>query len=86
MPKEKGYAYGISPGISLIEKCIELGIAEASIYGFAKDNTKRPPAQKLADFYVRDEYWQTSSFDISEVRYPGSKGRIERSAAGWSEG
>ena len=55
--KEEGYAYGISPGISLIEKCIELGIAEASIYSFAKDNTKRPRAQKLADFYVRDEYW-----------------------------
>ena len=55
MPKAEAYAYGISPGISLIEKYIELGIAEASIYGFAKDNTKRPRAQKLADFYVRDE-------------------------------
>jgi undecaprenyl pyrophosphate synthase len=86
MPKEEGCAYGISPGISLMEKCIELGIAEASIYGFAKDNAKRPRAQKLADFYVRDEYWPDFKLRISEVRYPGSKGRIERSAAEWSEG
>jgi undecaprenyl diphosphate synthase len=48
MAKEKGYAYGIRPGISLIERCIESGIAEVSIYCFTKDNTKRPRAQKLA--------------------------------------
>jgi undecaprenyl diphosphate synthase len=48
LSKEEGYAYGVVPGISLIEKCIELGIDEASIYGFTKDNTKRPRAQKLA--------------------------------------
>lgn len=48
MPKEKGYAFGIDPGISLIEKCIETGIAEVSIYCFTQDNTKRPRAQKLA--------------------------------------
>ncbi|HJT51836.1 MAG TPA: undecaprenyl diphosphate synthase family protein [Nitrosospira sp.] len=48
MPKEEGYAHGIHPGISLIEKCIEAGIAEVSIYCFTKDNTKRPRAQKLA--------------------------------------
>ncbi len=86
MPKEEGYAYGISPGISLIEKCIELGIAEASIYGFAKDNTKRPRLKSLLIFMSEMSTGQTSSFGISEVRYPGSKGRIERSAAEWSEG
>jgi undecaprenyl diphosphate synthase len=48
MPKEEGYAHGIHPGILLIEKCIEAGIAEVSIYCFTKDNTKRPRAQKLA--------------------------------------
>jgi undecaprenyl diphosphate synthase len=48
MPKEKGYGHGIRPGISLIERCIESGIAEVSIYCFTKDNTKRPRAQKLA--------------------------------------
>ncbi|MDN5882570.1 MAG: undecaprenyl diphosphate synthase family protein [Nitrosospira sp.] len=48
LPKEDGYAHGINPGILLIEKCMEFGIVEVSIYGFTQDNTKRPRAQKLA--------------------------------------
>ena len=56
MPKEEGMLTVLVLGIADREM-IELGIAEASIYGLAKDNTNRPRAQKLADFYVRDEYW-----------------------------
>jgi undecaprenyl diphosphate synthase len=48
LPKEDGYAAGIGPGLSLYEICKERGIAEASIYCFTQDNTKRPNAQKLA--------------------------------------
>ncbi|MEO8331187.1 MAG: undecaprenyl diphosphate synthase family protein [Gallionella sp.] len=48
MPREAGYAYGIDPGLSLYEKCKECGIAEASIYCFTQDNTKRPAIQKQA--------------------------------------
>ncbi|WP_074974593.1 undecaprenyl diphosphate synthase family protein [Nitrosospira multiformis] len=46
--KEDGYGFGIDPGLSLYEICREQGIAEASIYCFTQDNTKRPDAQKCA--------------------------------------
>ena len=48
LPKEDGYIHGIGPGLSLYEICKERGIAEASIYCFTQDNTKRPGRQKLA--------------------------------------
>ena len=48
LQKEDGYTYGIAPGLSLYEICKERGIAEASIYCFTQDNTKRPNSQKLA--------------------------------------
>ena len=45
MPKEAGYAHGISPGLSLFEECRRLGIEEVSVYGFTQDNTRRPTVQ-----------------------------------------
>ncbi|MBM7855762.1 undecaprenyl diphosphate synthase [Desulfohalotomaculum tongense] len=48
LPKESGYSYGIEPGFTLYEICLELGIPEITFYGFTQDNTKRPPAQKEA--------------------------------------
>ena len=48
LPKEAGYAFGIDPGLLLYEKCKECQIAEASIYCFTQDNTKRPAIQKQA--------------------------------------
>ncbi len=48
LPKEQGYVHGIDPGLLLYEICKERRIPEASIYCFTQDNTKRPPAQKLA--------------------------------------
>lgn len=46
--KEAGYAHGIAPGLTLMDACRSLGIAEISVYGFTKDNTKRPGIQKQA--------------------------------------
>lgn len=46
--KEAGYAHGIAPGLELMEACKALGIPEISVYGFTKDNTKRPGIQKQA--------------------------------------
>lgn len=43
--KEAGYAHGIAPGLALYEMCKSLGIPEVSVYGFTKDNTRRPAAQ-----------------------------------------
>jgi undecaprenyl diphosphate synthase len=48
LPKEDGYTFGIAPGLSLYEICKKRGVAEASIYCFTQDNTKRPNSQKLA--------------------------------------
>ncbi len=44
-PKQEGYAFGIEPGLAVLEICKSLGIPEISIYGFTQDNTKRPPPQ-----------------------------------------
>lgn len=43
--KEKGYRFGIEPGLALYEVCKGLGIPEISVFGFTQDNTKRPAAQ-----------------------------------------
>jgi len=48
LSKEKGYVYGLRPGIRLYELCLELGIKELTFYGFTKDNTKRPSLQTIA--------------------------------------
>jgi undecaprenyl diphosphate synthase len=46
--REDGYAHGIAPGLALMDACRALGIPEISVYGFTKDNTKRPGVQKQA--------------------------------------
>ncbi|PKL86164.1 MAG: di-trans,poly-cis-decaprenylcistransferase [Ignavibacteriae bacterium HGW-Ignavibacteriae-1] len=48
MVKEKGYEYGIDPGLALFRLCKESGIKELTYYGFTKDNTKRPTEQRIA--------------------------------------
>jgi undecaprenyl diphosphate synthase len=48
LPKERGYQSGIESGLILFDMCRSLGIPEISIYGFTKDNTKRPSAQTQA--------------------------------------
>lgn len=48
LDKGAGYDFGIAPGLALYEACRNVGIGEVSVYGFTKDNTKRPRAQKEA--------------------------------------
>ena len=43
--RRDGYARGIDPGIRLLALCSELGIEEVSVYGFTKENVRRPPDQ-----------------------------------------
>jgi len=47
-PKRDGYAAGIAPGLTLLEQCRSLGVAEVSIYGFTKENVHRPSDQVRA--------------------------------------
>ena len=44
-PKEKGYSFGIEPGLALLDLCRRLGVEEVSIYGFTQDNVQRPRKQ-----------------------------------------
>ena len=46
MKKQEGYAFGIAPGLALVDICGERGIEEISIYGYTQDNTRRPAVQK----------------------------------------
>lgn len=48
LDKGAGYDFGIGPGLALYEACRSAGIGEVSVYGFTKDNTKRPRLQKEA--------------------------------------
>jgi undecaprenyl diphosphate synthase len=45
MVRGDGYAFGIEPGLRLLDYCRELGIEEVSIYGFTKENVRRPADQ-----------------------------------------
>ncbi len=44
-PRSEGYAAGILPGLLLLELCRKVAIEEVSIYGFTKENVRRPSDQ-----------------------------------------
>jgi undecaprenyl pyrophosphate synthase len=46
LAKQDGYAFGIAPGLALLEACLRLELEEVSVYGFTQDNTRRPSVQK----------------------------------------
>lgn len=48
LPRAAGYAAGIEPGWRLLRLCQQLGVQEASVYGFTKDNTHRSREQTEA--------------------------------------
>ncbi len=48
MERHEGYAAGLLPGLELLDVCQNLGIEEASVYGFTRDNTRRPKTQTEA--------------------------------------
>lgn len=45
LSKESGYFPGLDPGMKFISVFRKMGIKEISIYGFTKENTRRPSAQ-----------------------------------------
>jgi undecaprenyl diphosphate synthase len=45
LAKESGYAHGLDPGLRLFDACRQLKIDEVSVYGFTRENTRRPAAQ-----------------------------------------
>lgn len=46
MNKEKGYASGLEPGLTLFKLCEQIGVKEITYYGFTIDNNKRPVNQR----------------------------------------
>jgi undecaprenyl diphosphate synthase len=48
LEKRSGYDHGIDPAFDLYERCRTLGVKEVSIYGFTRENTKRPREQREA--------------------------------------
>lgn len=45
LTKEKGYYYGLEPGLNVLRQAVKYGIEEISFYGFTTDNCKRPKEQ-----------------------------------------
>ncbi|OSA88840.1 UNVERIFIED_ORG: dihydroorotate dehydrogenase [Clostridium botulinum] len=48
LTKDKGYSFGVNPGLEVFKLCQKEGISEVTFYGFTVDNTKRPSEQKIA--------------------------------------
>jgi len=48
LTKDKGYDYGLNPGLEVYKLCMEIGVKELTFYGFTTDNTKRPSVQTQA--------------------------------------
>jgi undecaprenyl diphosphate synthase len=46
--KEKGYEYGLNPGLELLRQAKKFGVKEVTYYGFTIDNCKRPSIQQDA--------------------------------------
>lgn len=45
LTRAEGYAHGIERGVELLRLCKRIGIEEVSIYGFTKENVRRPSEQ-----------------------------------------
>lgn len=45
LPPGAGYEPGVDPGLRLLAHCRELGVEEVSVYGFTKENVRRPSDQ-----------------------------------------
>ena len=48
LKKEEGYAYGLEPGLQLLQAAKRHGVQELTYYGFTVDNCKRPKEQVTA--------------------------------------
>ena len=48
LKKEDGYAYGLEPGLRLLQAARSYGVQELTFYGFTVDNCKRPKEQVAA--------------------------------------
>jgi len=48
LQKEEGYAFGLEPGLKLLQMAKKSGIQELTYYGFTVDNCKRPCEQVKA--------------------------------------
>lgn len=48
MKKEDGYAYGLAPGVKVLQLAKKYGVEELTYYGFTVDNCKRPKEQVKA--------------------------------------
>lgn len=48
LKKEEGYAFGLEPGLRLLQAARDHGIQELTYYGFTVDNCKRPKEQVAA--------------------------------------
>lgn len=46
--KEEGYAFGLKPGLKLLQAARKFGVQELTYYGFTVDNCKRPKEQVKA--------------------------------------
>lgn len=46
--KHAGYDAGVDPGLQLLDVCRDMGVREVSIYGFTKENVRRPAIQVTA--------------------------------------
>lgn len=45
LPRARGYAAGVNPGLRMLDLCRQLGVEEVTAYGFTRENVKRPAAQ-----------------------------------------
>ena len=48
LSREAGYAYGLKPGLLLLQQAKTYGIQEITYYGFTVDNCRRPKEQVQA--------------------------------------
>ncbi len=46
MSKKEGYRFGVDAGFQMYRLCRDLGVDELTLYGFTRDNTKRPVGQR----------------------------------------
>lgn len=74
LPPGAGYDAGVEPGLRLLSRCRDLGIEEVSIYGFTKENVRRPADQVEAFRRAATEFGLRAAGSGAALRAVGDDG------------
>lgn len=72
LQKEEGYAFGLEPGLKLLQAAKKFGVQELTYYGFTVDNCKRPKEQVKSFTHACIEAVKTAEREKAKIYVVGN--------------